>query len=79
MSYNYDKKMEGIVMFSEQVKHVRKILDYSQDKLAQILGVSFATINRWENSKNTPSKLAQKSFYDFCESNFIDVEELKKL
>lgn len=71
--------MEGIVMFSEQVKHVRKILDYSQDKLAQILGVSFATINRWENSKNTPSKLAQKSFYDFCESNFIDVEELKKL
>lgn len=77
MLYNYDKKMEGIVMFSEQVKHVRKILDYSQDKLAQILGVSFATINRWENSKNTPSKLAQKSFYDFCESNFIDVEELK--
>lgn len=51
MLYNYDKKMEGIVMFSEQVKHVRKILDYSQDKLAQILGVSFATINRWENSK----------------------------
>lgn len=79
MLYNYDKKMEGIVMFSEQIKHVRKILDYSQDKLAQILGVSFATINRWENSKNTPSKLAQKSFYDFCESNFIDVEELKKL
>lgn len=79
MLYNYDEKMEGIVMFSEQVKHVRKILDYSQDKLAQILGVSFATINRWENSKNTPSKLAQKSFYDFCESNFIDVEELKKL
>lgn len=79
MLYNYDKKMEGIVMFSEQVKHIRKILDYSQDKLAQILGVSFATINRWENSKNTPSKLAQKSFYDFCESNFIDVEELKKL
>ncbi len=66
-------------MFSEQVKHVRMILDYSQDKLAKTLGVSFATINRWENSKNEPSKLAQKSFYDFCESNFIDVEELKKL
>ena len=71
--------MGGVVMFSEQVKHVRKILDYSQDKLAQTLGVSFATINRWENSKNIPSKLAQKSFYEFCESNFINVEELKKL
>ena len=66
-------------MFSDQVKKVRLILSYSQDKLAQMLGVSFATINRWENSKNEPSKLAQKSFYDFCESNFIDVEELKKL
>lgn len=66
-------------MFSEQVKYVRKILDYSQDKLAQTLGVSFATINRWENSKNAPSNLSQKSFYDFCESNFIDVKELKKL
>ena len=66
-------------MFSKQVKKVRIILNYSQDKLAQSLGVSFATINRWENSKNEPSKLAQKLFYDFCENNFIDVEELKKL
>lgn len=66
-------------MFSKQVKKVRIILSYSQDKLAQSLGVSFATINRWENSKNEPSKLAQKLFYDFCENNFIDVEELKKL
>ena len=66
-------------MFSEQVKHVRKILNYSQEKLGETVGVSFATVNRWENSKNTPSKLAQKSFYDFCESNFIDVKELKKL
>lgn len=79
MLYNDNDIMESAIMFSEQVKHVRKILDFSQDKLAQTLGVSFATINRWENSKNTPSKLAQKSFYDFCESNFIDVEELKKL
>lgn len=66
-------------MFSEQVKYVREILGYSQDKLAQVLGVSFATINRWENSKNTPSNLAQKLFYDFCENNFIDIEKLKKL
>lgn len=66
-------------MFSDQVKKVRERLNYSQDKLANTLGVSFATINRWENSKNAPSKLARKSFYDFCEDNFIDVDELKKL
>lgn len=36
-------------MFSDQVKNVRERLNYSQDKLANTLGVSFATINRWEN------------------------------
>lgn len=68
-----------VCMFCDRVKYVRQLLKISQNKLAQTLGVSFATINRWENSKNTPSKLAQTSFYDFCENNFIDVEELKKL
>ena len=68
-----------VTMFSEQVKYVRKILNISQNKLAQTLGVSYATINRWENSKNAPSQLAQNSFYDFCEYNFINLDELKKL
>ena len=66
-------------MFAEQVHHVRVILNLSQDKLAQLLGVSFATINRWENSRNGSSRLAKKMFYYFCESNFIDIEELKQL
>lgn len=80
MLYNStDKVIVEDYMFCDQVKHVRQLLKISQYKLAQTLGVSFATINRWENSKNTPSKLAQTSFYDFCENNFIDVEELKKL
>lgn len=65
-------------MFSDQVKYVRNRLNLSQKKFADLLGVSFATINRWENSKNEPSQLAKNSFYDFCENNFIDVEELKK-
>ena len=66
-------------MFSDQVKNVRKKLNLSQKKLAEIMGVSFSTINRWENSKNKPNKLAQNTFYDFCESNFIDLNTLKKL
>ena len=60
-------------------KNVRIQLEMSQKKLANALGVSFATINRWENSRNEPSQLAKNSFYEFCESNFIDVNELKKL
>ncbi len=66
-------------MFSNQVKYVRKKLNLSQKKLAEILSVSFSTINRWENSKNIPNKMAQNTFYDFCENNFIDLNTLKKL
>lgn len=62
--------------FSKQVKYVREQLKLSQKQLADALNVSFATINRWENAKVTPSNLAIRSFYEFCDSNFIDEDEL---
>lgn len=65
--------------FAKQVKYVREKLHFSQKQLADAINVSFATINRWENSKVTPSNLAQRTFYEFCESNFIDEEVLKHL
>lgn len=65
--------------FAKQVKYVRQQLRFSQKQLADALNVSFATINRWENDKVTPSNLAQKTFYDFCENNFIDEDVLKRL
>jgi len=62
--------------FPNMVKEVRQRLKLSQKQLAQALSVSYTTINRWENSHVVPSNLAQKSFYDFCENNFIDVPSL---
>jgi DNA-binding transcriptional regulator YiaG len=55
--------------FPAQVKEVRRQLGLSQEELAHALGVSFATVNRWENGKTTPSKLALKQFAVFCSSN----------
>jgi DNA-binding transcriptional regulator YiaG len=52
--------------FPETVKEVRRQLGLSQEELAHALGVSFATVNRWENSKTVPSKLAQRQFEQFC-------------
>jgi len=57
----------GTKPFSEQVKAVRTALNLSQEELAHALGVSFATVNRWENGKTSPSKLAQRQFEQFCE------------
>ena len=55
--------------FSEQVREVRRQLELSQEELAHALGVSFATVNRWENRKTAPSKLALKQFMTFCATN----------
>jgi putative transcriptional regulator len=52
--------------FPEYIKEVRKQLELSQEDLAHALGVSFATVNRWENGKTAPSKLAQRQFEQFC-------------
>ncbi len=61
--------------FSEFVISVRKKLKLSQKQLADALNVSYSTINRWENGHVLPSNLAVKSFFDFCENNFIDIPE----
>jgi putative transcriptional regulator len=53
--------------FAETVKDVRQQLGLSQEELAHELGVSFSTINRWENSKTVPFKLARRQFEAFCE------------
>ena len=48
------------------VKEVRRQLDLSQEDLARLLGVSYATVNRWENSLSKPSKLAKARLVAFC-------------
>ena len=49
------------------VKEVRKQLSLSQEDLARELGVSYATVNRWENGQAKPSKLARAQLDAFCE------------
>jgi putative transcriptional regulator len=41
------------------VKEVRRQLSISQEDLARELGVSYATVNRWEDGQAKPSKLAR--------------------
>jgi len=51
--------------FITRVKNLRATLSLSQEDLAKELGVSFATVNRWENGKTQPSKLAKKQLAQF--------------
>lgn len=50
----------------KMIKEIRSQLGLSQEELAHALGVSFASINRWENGKASPSKLARAQFDMFC-------------
>lgn len=45
-------------MSPEEIKSLRQTLGLTQDRLAKLLGVSFTTLNRWENGQVRPSQLA---------------------
>jgi SNF2 family DNA or RNA helicase len=44
--------------YSDQIKAVRGKLALTQERLAERVGVSFATVNRWEKGRSRPSQLA---------------------
>ena len=39
---------------------IRSALQWSMSILADEIGVSFATVNRWENDKSSPNRLSQE-------------------
>lgn len=55
------------------IKQIRIYLNLSQTEFAEQLNVSFQTVNRWENGKVIPNKLAQSNVYDFCIKNQVPV------
>ena len=58
------------------IKTIRNHAGLSQQELADRLGVTFATINRWENAKAAPNKMAQTKLYDFCKEMAIPVYDI---
>lgn len=60
--------------FAEKVKYVRGKLLLSQEDLASKIGVSFATVNRWEKGIE-PQFLTKARFDKFCEEQKITFGE----
>ncbi len=61
--------------FADKVKHVRMKLYLSQAQLAKEIGVSFATVNRWESQGIEPRLAQLGKFNDFCEKHHISFDE----
>lgn len=58
------------------IKQIREHLNISQTELAEQLNVTFATVNRWENGRAVPNKLAQSKLYDICKENDVPVYDI---
>ncbi len=43
---------------SKMVKDIRAKLDLTQEQFAAKVGVTWSTVNRWENARGNPSPLA---------------------
>ena len=44
--------------FSQRVRNVRGLRGLTQARLAELIGVSYASVNRWENGQSRPSNLS---------------------
>lgn len=58
---------------AEAIKLIRKKSFLSQESFAKEIGVSFSTVNRWENDKSKPNYTALKKINQFCQERTIDI------
>jgi DNA-binding transcriptional regulator YiaG len=52
---------------SEFVRSLRRELQMTQEEFAHELGITVGTVNRWENGRFRPSKLARATLLEFAE------------
>lgn len=57
-------------------KAIRSMAKLSQEQFADELGTTPQSINRWENGKTGPNRMAQKQLFRFCTEREIELGEL---
>ena len=60
--------------FSEKIKQIRQQRFLSQEAFAKELGVSFATVNRWESGKSKPTYKTMKLIDDYCKNKGVEFD-----
>lgn len=58
------------------IKKIRSYMNMNQTEFAEQLNVTFATVNRWENGRALPNKLAQDKIYDLCKEYNVPVYDM---
>ena len=60
------------------LKDLRSELLLSQVEMADLLGVSFASINRWENGHHEPTIKIKRQIKDLSKKNKLDFSSYMK-
>lgn len=57
--------------YAKLIKNLRDKLILTQSELAEILNVSFSSINRWENGHYEPTTKVKRRIVELCRENNI--------
>lgn len=55
------------------IKAIRENAKMSQEQFAEALGTTTLSVNRWENNKAEPNKMAQKQLFEFYKKSGFDL------
>lgn len=64
--------------YADGILQLRAKLNLSQEELAKILGVSYISVNRWENDKYAPTKLVKVKLNQLFKEHNVEVKEVNK-
>lgn len=66
---------DSVINYAEAVKVLRKKMIMSQMEFADYLGVSFGTVNRWENDRFTSNIKAKRKLAPLFKKYGIEVDD----
>ncbi len=64
--------------YAKLIKELRERMVLSQEEFAVKMGVSFATVNRWEKGHHEPTYKAKRQIIALCKKYKIPMEEGKE-
>jgi len=59
---------------AKKIKEIRLHNFLSQEEFAKILGVSYATVNRWETGRTMPNIRAMKKIDEYCKKEQMNYD-----
>jgi type I restriction enzyme M protein len=67
--------MTSLQAVADAIRAIRAKMNFTQEQLAERLGVSFATVNRWEGGSNMPQKAARQVIAALAQEAGIEMNE----